>query len=91
MNENRHATSIGWIDPDDAPELTDEFFEIADEYVGEKSIRRDRPLKAEPKQPISIRLSSEVVEYFRTTGKGWQTRIDGALKEWIAERPMRLP
>nr|VFK12380.1 MAG: Uncharacterized conserved protein, DUF4415 family [Candidatus Kentron sp. LPFa] len=87
MNENRHATSTAWVDPDDAPELTDEFFEIADEYIGERLVRRGRPLKAESKRPVSIRLSSEVVGYFRATGKGWQTRIDEALKEWIAERP----
>ncbi len=87
MNENKHVTSTVWIDPDDAPELTDELFEVADEYVGERLVRRGRPPKAEPKRPVSIRLSSEVLGYFRATGKGWQTRIDDALKEWIAKRP----
>nr|VFJ59571.1 MAG: Uncharacterized conserved protein, DUF4415 family [Candidatus Kentron sp. FW]VFJ68854.1 MAG: Uncharacterized conserved protein, DUF4415 family [Candidatus Kentron sp. FW] len=86
MNENKHVTSTGWVDPNDAPELTDEFFEIADEYIGEKLVRRGRPRKVEPKQPVSIRLSNEVVKYFRATGKGWQTRIDEVLKEWIAAR-----
>nr|VFK28246.1 MAG: Uncharacterized conserved protein, DUF4415 family [Candidatus Kentron sp. MB]VFK32559.1 MAG: Uncharacterized conserved protein, DUF4415 family [Candidatus Kentron sp. MB]VFK75978.1 MAG: Uncharacterized conserved protein, DUF4415 family [Candidatus Kentron sp. MB] len=76
MNENRYAISTGWIDPDDAPELTDEFFEIADEYIGEKLIRRGRPLKVEPEPPVSIYLSSEVVGYPRATGKGWQTGMD---------------
>nr|VFJ59796.1 MAG: Uncharacterized conserved protein, DUF4415 family [Candidatus Kentron sp. DK] len=84
MNENKHVTSTGWIDPDDAPELMDDFFELADEYIGEKLVRRGRPRKAEPKRAVSIRLSSEVVEYFRATGKGWQTRIDETLKESIA-------
>jgi uncharacterized protein (DUF4415 family) len=32
----------------------------------------------------SIRFSPEVLDYFRSTGKGWQTRVDAALKEWIA-------
>ncbi len=31
MNANKHATHSEWIDPDDAPELTDEFFEQADD------------------------------------------------------------
>jgi len=37
------------------------------------------------KERITIRLSPEVVEAFRATGKGWQTRMDGALKEWLRE------
>ncbi len=47
------------------------------------SARRGRPPKEYPKKPISIRLSSDVVEYFRSTGKGWQTRIDNALREYV--------
>ena len=31
-----------WVDPDDAPELDDEFFERADEYLGESLVRRGR-------------------------------------------------
>lgn len=31
------------IEPDDAPELTDEFFARADEYVGDTLVRRGRP------------------------------------------------
>jgi len=33
---------------------------------------------------LSLRYSPEVVEYFKATGEGWQTRIDEALKEWVA-------
>lgn len=44
-----------------------------------------RPRLAVTKERITIRFSREVVEYFRATGKGWQTRMDEALKEWIAE------
>lgn len=35
------------------------------------------------KQPIAIRLSPEVVEYFKSTGKGWQTRIDDVLLNYV--------
>jgi uncharacterized protein (DUF4415 family) len=34
---------------------------------------------------LSIRYSPEVIAHFKATGKGWQTRMDEALKEWIAE------
>jgi uncharacterized protein (DUF4415 family) len=33
-----------------------------------------------------VRYSPEVVEYFQSTGKGWQTRMDEALKEWVDAR-----
>jgi uncharacterized protein (DUF4415 family) len=36
---------------------------------------------------LSVRYSSEVVEHFRSTGEGWQTRMDKALKEWVAAHP----
>ncbi|WP_176441830.1 BrnA antitoxin family protein [Granulicella rosea] len=38
------------------------------------------PQKAPPKQLVSLRLSRSVLEYFRATGPGWQTRIDETLK-----------
>ncbi len=41
------------------------------------------PQKAPTKERITIRLSREVVEQFRASGHGWQTRIDTALKEWL--------
>jgi len=41
--------------------------------------------KAEPaKDQITIPLSREVAEYFRSTGKGWQNRVDEALREFVA-------
>ncbi len=33
---------------------------------------------------LSVRYSPEVVEYFKSTGAGWQTRMDEALREWMA-------
>jgi uncharacterized protein (DUF4415 family) len=36
---------------------------------------------------VSIRYSPEVVLYFRETGRGWQIRMDEALKEWIKKNP----
>jgi uncharacterized protein (DUF4415 family) len=41
------------------------------------------PQKAPTKEAVSIRLSSEVLDHYRATGKGWQTRIDDALKDAI--------
>jgi uncharacterized protein (DUF4415 family) len=38
---------------------------------------------------LSMRYSPEVVEYFKSTGEGWQTRMDEALKEWVASHQLR--
>ncbi|HKH35370.1 MAG TPA: BrnA antitoxin family protein [Beijerinckiaceae bacterium] len=76
-------------DPDTAPELTDEFFEKADFYIGEKLIRRGRgrpPLDA-PKKLVSLRLDRDVIEQFRAGGPGWQSRINAALRKHLWGEP----
>jgi uncharacterized protein (DUF4415 family) len=45
------------------------------------------PQKAPTKERITIRLSREVVERFRESGDGWQTRVDAALREWLKKHP----
>jgi len=41
--------------------------------------------KSPVKAPTSIRFDPEVLEAFRATGRGWQTRMNDALKEWLRE------
>lgn len=41
------------------------------------------PQKTPTKERITIRLSPEVVQRFRDTGEGWQSRVDTALKDWL--------
>lgn len=70
---------------EDIPELTDEFFENADFYIGEKLIRRGRgrpPLNA-PKKLVSLRLDQDVIDAFRAGGPGWQSRINAALRKHL--------
>ncbi len=69
--------------PDDAPELDDDFFSRADVYQGDKLIRKGRPMSLQPKQSTTIRLDADVLAAFKASGKGWQTRINDALKEWL--------
>ncbi|QLQ25649.1 MAG: BrnA antitoxin family protein [Dechloromonas sp.] len=83
MSASKHATPTGWIDPDDAPELDDEFFEQADEFVGDKLVRRGRPKSDSPKQALTVRYDADVVTAFKATGKGWQTRMNDALRDWL--------
>jgi uncharacterized protein (DUF4415 family) len=42
-----------------------------------------RPKAAITKERITIRLSPDVVGAYRSTGRGWQTRVDAALREWL--------
>jgi uncharacterized protein (DUF4415 family) len=70
---------------EDIPELTEEFFEKADFYIGEKLIRRGRgrpPLDA-PKKLVSLRLDQDVIDRFRAGGPGWQSRINAALRKHL--------
>lgn len=50
-----------------------------------KAIRRRGAQKQATKVSTTIRLSREVLDHFRSTGSGWQARIDIALKNWIAD------
>jgi uncharacterized protein (DUF4415 family) len=49
------------------------------------------PQKAPTKERITIRLSPEVVQRFKATGAGWQTRVDAALQEWLKSHPLPKP
>lgn len=49
--------------------------------VGERG-----PQKAPTKKLVSLRLSPEVLDHYRSTGPGWQTRIDQALKRVVARQ-----
>lgn len=84
MNAKLNDLKSTWVDPDDAPELDDAFFENASLNKGDKVIRRGRPVSTLPtKKSTTIRYSPEVIEAFKSTGTGWQTRMDAALKDWL--------
>ncbi len=48
-----------------------------------KKINVRGPQKTPTKERITIRLSPDVVQRFRDTGYGWQSRVDSALKDWL--------
>jgi uncharacterized protein (DUF4415 family) len=82
MPTKKPTTTRKWTDPDDAPELTEEWFASADLYDGDKLIRRGgRPRKAAPKEAVNTRLDADVLAYFRATRPGWQSRINEVLRK----------
>jgi uncharacterized protein (DUF4415 family) len=89
MSEKRHVTKNTWIDPDEAPELTDEWFRTADLYRRGKLVRKGgRPKSEAPKKPVNIRLDADLVAHYRATGRGWQSRINETLRK-AARLPRR--
>jgi uncharacterized protein (DUF4415 family) len=77
----------GPYDPNDA-EASRAFFAQADLIRHGRVVRRGKrgPQKAPTKKLVSLRLSPEVIDHYRSTGRGWQTRIDSTLKESIRKR-----
>jgi len=58
------------IDLDDIPELDEEFFKNAQ-------------LQLPSKQAVTMRLDSDVLEWFKKQGKGYQTRINQLLRKYM--------
>ena len=81
MTKRKPATKPAWVDPDDAPELTEDWFVTADLYDGDTLVRRGRPKSAAPKSAVSLRIDPDVLAYYRATGPGWQSRINAALRK----------
>jgi uncharacterized protein (DUF4415 family) len=77
----------GPYDPNDE-KATQAFFAQADLIRHGKVVRRGKrgPQKTPTKKLVSLRLSPEVIDHFKAGGRGWQTRIDGALREAIRKR-----
>ncbi len=44
---------------------------------------RGRPKSENKKLLVSVRYSPEVVKYFKSTGEGWQSRMDGVLRKYV--------
>lgn len=74
-------TENGWIDPDDAPPLGADWFAEAELRDGARVVRPGRPRGENSKRAVSLRLDPEVIDWFRASGPGWQTRINEALRK----------
>lgn len=89
MTENRPDIDEHWVDPDDAPEWTEEHFRHAQLSIDGKVVRKavgtwnrpGRPVSENPKKQVTLRLDPDVIEKFRATGKGWQSRINTELRK----------
>lgn len=91
-----------WVDPDDAPELTDEFFENATPMIGGREVTWEEyrravkdPSKvalscADSKVAFVIRLDADIFKAFEATGDNWEALMNDALRQWMKAR-LRVP
>ena len=68
------------IDPDDAPHLTQAFFDNAEMREGGRLVRGGRTRTEPPREQISVRLDAEVLARLREHGPGWQSRMNPLLR-----------
>jgi uncharacterized protein (DUF4415 family) len=77
------AHEVGHEEYEEIPELTDDFFDKAEFRVGDRVVRRGRPPLDAPKRLVSLRLDQDVIDRFRATGRGWQSRINTVLRDHL--------
>lgn len=94
------AINAGIAADQDNPELTKEWFVKArpasdafapETYAALVAMKRlrGRPKAEETKVFTAIRLDVDLLDAFKATGKGWQTRVNAALRQFISEYPLR--
>jgi uncharacterized protein (DUF4415 family) len=88
--DEQNAALIAAADSDpDNPPLSDEqlrrmrpAYQVRPELAA-RALRRERgrPRAEKPKQQVTLRIDRDVIEKFRATGQGWQSRINEALRK----------
>jgi uncharacterized protein (DUF4415 family) len=73
-----HTTADGPYDPNDAAAVA--------AYWQQASIKRGRgrPAVAVKRPTLNMRVDADVLEAFKATGRGWQTRVNAALRDAVA-------
>ncbi|MCE9549750.1 MAG: BrnA antitoxin family protein [Betaproteobacteria bacterium] len=72
--EDAQITAAALTDPDNLP--------LTDAELKQFKRGRGRPMGSGKKEQVTLRLDAEILEQFKATGNGWQTRINDALRDW---------
>ena len=84
LKEDKLITAAAKADPDAQP-LTPKQLKS---MVPMRALR-GRPKSASTKQLVSVRYSQEVLAYFKSTGEGWQSRMDSVLRQYVTRHSRR--
>lgn len=84
VEEDRKITTAAKLDPDAQP-LTPRQLKA---MIPLKALR-GRPKSGTAKQLVSVRYSPEVLSFFKSTGDGWQSRMDGVLRQYVSRHSRR--
>jgi uncharacterized protein (DUF4415 family) len=79
LDEVTAITAVARNDPDAQPLTSKQLKSM----VPMRALR-GRPKSENKKLLLSVRYSPEVVAYFKSTGEGWQSRMDAVLREYVA-------
>ena len=82
--EDRDITAAAKSDPDALPLTPKQLTSM----VPMRALR-GRPRSENKKLLVSVRYSPEVVAYFKSTGQGWQSRMDGVLRKYVERHSRR--
>jgi len=74
LEEDAQITAAALTDLDNLP--------LTDAELSQFKRGRGRPLGSGKKEQVTLRLDAQILEQFRATGSGWQTRINDALMDW---------
>jgi uncharacterized protein (DUF4415 family) len=80
MSPSKKSRVTGSAEPDDAPDLSTAEWAAK---LAAAPVRRGRPRAATRKVSTTIRLDADVLAEFRNQGRGWQTRLNAALRDWL--------
>ncbi|MBF0310225.1 MAG: hypothetical protein HQL56_11930 [Magnetococcales bacterium] len=84
MNANSDVSETNWTDPDDAPDLTEEWLAKSDLYEGNRLIRTG-PSSSNPGLDLDVFLA------LQARGSNWREEMNTALRQWLASCGAKLP
>jgi len=82
-DEEDAAIRAGIAADPDTRELTNEDFKKMKPRMG-------RPVGSGTKEQLTVRFDADVIQAFRSSGDGWQTRMNDALRDWLRHHPKFL-
>ena len=75
------SISNEWVDPDDAPPLTREWFDKAHVKAAGVAVDDSVQRSEAGKEQVALRIDMDVLRRFRSGGPGWESRINAALRD----------